>query len=130
MSLKSLATGAALLLALPAFAQDYPADQGEPPPAQQQPPAEEAATADSVTDSELEEFATAMEKVDEIRTTAQSELASAEDPEQAQAVQDEATKKMMGAIEETDISVERYNEIARGLMQDPGLQARLQSIAD
>jgi GTP1/Obg family GTP-binding protein len=82
-----------------AVAQGY----GAPTQQQQQP---------SFSDAELQTFAEAAMEVQQINQEYQPQMQQAQTPEEQQSIRDEATEKMVEAIEEKGLSVEQYNEIA------------------
>ncbi|MBQ0744306.1 MAG: DUF4168 domain-containing protein [Pseudomonas sp.] len=90
-----------------------------------QPPAAQQAAA-PISDTDLEKFVEAEEKVAEIREEFTQKLNDAKDQEQAQSLQLEAQEKMMEAVGEVGIEVPVYNQIATRIQSDPELQQRAQ----
>src|SRR5690606_1874266 len=114
-----------------AYAQDAaPADEnqqapsvaGQPQDQAQQPDqaqdqaqtGAETVVSGSVTDAEVDQFARAYVEIRKV----QDEVQAGGD---AAAGQADATEKMNGILEDHDLSVERYNQIARSLASDQAL---------
>lgn len=116
------------------------AAHAEPPTAQEDPAATQsqsgqAATAPSqsapmeeVTDKQLEKFVDAATDVQEVQATYAQRMQEAQDQEQAQSLRDEAQSEMVGAVEESGLSVQEFNLIAQRLQTDPELAERLKQI--
>ncbi len=128
MTMKSLfaAAGAAALLAGPvsALAQD-----DLPPPAEMAPPPAEMAPAPAgagdVTDTEVDQFASALERVDEIMIQASEQMQTGLDTEQQAALETQVQSDLVEAVESSGLSVERYNELAMAAHSDPELANRV-----
>lgn len=105
--------------------QGYEQGQGgqaqTPPPAQQQQMPE-------VSEQQLELYVQAATKITEIRQSFQEKMSSADDAEQAQSLQQEASEEMVGAVESIGLSVEEYNQIAYALQSDPALRERVEEM--
>ncbi len=82
-----------------------------------------------VTDHEVEAFAEAQNEVGQIQQDYQTRIADAADPEAQQAIVEEANEKMVDAVQECGLSVERYNTILNSAHADPELQARISQAA-
>lgn len=82
----------------------------------------------SFTDTELQSFAEAREKVDEVRMQLASKLSNLQDPEEVQRVQKEADMQMIAAVEDAGLTRERYNEISRAVLTDPALAQKISQI--
>lgn len=115
-SLTTLAATLVMLFGVPAALAQGPAQQGQPPQQVQ------------VSDSKLEHYVMVAEKVTEIRNDFQQKMTSAEDAEQAQSLQEEASAEMIEAVQASGMSVEEYNQIAYALQADPALQERLAAL--
>lgn len=91
-------------------------------------PAQGAAdsAAAQVSDQQLKSFATAQQKVEEIRAKYVKEAQSEQDPEKLAAVQADMQKEMVEVVEDNDLDVTTYNRIAQLLPQSNALQQRLQ----
>ncbi|RFA29840.1 hypothetical protein CAI21_08370 [Alkalilimnicola ehrlichii] len=116
-----------LLLAAPmAFAQGTMGAQG-----QQEAPAQtyEAPTgqqqAADFSDDSLNQFADSYVDILDIQQDFTARLEGAEDPEQAQQLQQEANEEMVQAIEDNGLSVQEYTEIARAMDTDPELRQQV-----
>lgn len=104
----------ALALALPAKAQVQ--QQQLPPPGQQAP---------SYSSEELETFAQAVIKVQEINKSYAPEMEAAETMEQRHKIHEAANKESVKAIRAQGISVETYNEIFAAAQADSRLMERV-----
>lgn len=82
------------------------------------PPAQEQAVTE-VTDAELESFVLAHLEVQQIQNELNAQLQATEDPEQAQAIQQEANQRMLAAIEAQGLTAERFSEIVDTINADP-----------
>src|SRR5690606_36704732 len=107
------ATFAALLLAAPPAA--VMAQQAAP-----------AAPAPAVTDADIEHFANAVLAVDEIRQTYEKALATTDDQGEKTSLQQEAQEKMVDAIEDEGLTVERYQVVAQAVQSDPAMWEKVQ----
>ena len=83
-----------------------------------------------VTDSQLKQFAGAQESVNEIRVDAMAKLEKVEDQNQAQEIQQQANQDMVNAVQNSGLSVEDYNLIARAVQSDTNLQSRLKQMGN
>ena len=104
----------ALASAPPAAAQAQ--QQQSPPPGQQAP---------SYSGDQLESYAEAVIKVQEINKSYAPKLEAAETMEQRQRVREEATEEMVEAIRAEGLSVETYNEIFSAAQADLRLMERV-----
>lgn len=123
--LTSLAASMALLAAGPALAQDTQQQSG-----QQQGTtmgSQQSAAAD-FKDAELRKFASAQDGINDIRDEYMAKIESAGDQEQAQKLQQEANEKMIGVIEDEDLNVRTYNEIAAAYSSNPETRERVDSM--
>ncbi len=82
------------------------------------------------SDATLEKFVSAFQKVGEIRQEYIGKLQQVDDKEKAQSLQQEAGAKMTGAVEDSGLKVETYNQIAQDAQQDPQLRERIFKMAD
>lgn len=105
---------AGLALSPMAMAQDDGYGGGEP--------LEQAQDAENFEQQELERFADAYIEVGEIHANYSQRLEQAEDPDQAQEVQQEANDRMVEAIQEHGLEVQDYSEIAAALERDPEMR--------
>jgi Domain of unknown function (DUF4168) len=88
--------------------------------------AEEAAPAQNaeIGDEELKAFARAYVEVDKIRLAYEPSFRNAQDPQQAQGIQQEATVKMEKAVEEQGLTSESYVKIFNTVKDDPELRGK------
>jgi hypothetical protein len=104
--------------------QQTPSVAGQPQDQAQQPDqaqgASETVQSGAVTDAEVESFARAYIEIRQV----QDEIKQGGD---AAAGQAEATEKMNAILEDHDLSVERYNQIARSIASDQALMQRIQA---
>ncbi len=98
---------------------DQGGEYAPPPPAQQAQP---------VTDTQLEQFATAMSGVRSVQQEYSEAIQQSGNMEDAQALRAEAQQEMRGAVEDSGLSVSEYNTIAQQLQSNPDLSRRLQNI--
>ena len=90
---------------------------------------EEQPAQTEVTDQEVGAFAEAQNEVGQIQQDYQGRIADTADPEAQQAIVEEANEKMVDAVQESGLSVERYNTILNSAHADPELQARISRAA-
>lgn len=112
-STAALVALAALLVPLGADAQAQQQEQ-EPPP---EPDTEE-----------LTRFAHGLIDVTEIQQNMEEELADVQDADEANAIQQEANDEMVEALDEYDLTPERYSEIAMLLNTDEELNEEFEEI--
>lgn len=79
-----------------------------------------------VTDELVDRFVAVYPAVVEVAQVTQAELATAETPEQAQAIQLEAQEEMTVILEEGDLTVPQYEAVVTRLNDDPALLAEVQ----
>jgi hypothetical protein len=108
-------------VAPPLQAQDTKTPQQPPPAQQQQPPAQQS----EFSQNQLESFASAVLKVQEIRSKWQAQLQGAGNAEKAQELQAQAGAEMVSAVEEKGLTVETYNAIATAARDNPELAERI-----
>lgn len=77
---------------------------------------------------ELVTFTEAYVDVEEVQLELSEEVAQAETPEEANALQEEANEEILGILEEKELEVERYREITMVLNADEELRAEFQEI--
>lgn len=131
-----LATAALSLGATAVSAQTQPEyNEPEPPagpqqngaaPAQQQ--GAQGAGESSLSDSQLELYAKAAQKVEGINQELQQNMLEAEDQDEARKLQADAQQEMVNAVQSLGMTAEEYNEIAKQLQSDPAAMERLQEI--
>lgn len=108
--------------------QGYGGEQGQQGQQQYQEPSQKKA--EDFSDSELENFAAAQSKVDDVRGEYSDELSGVEDPGKAQELQSKYTEKMINEIEETGLSVSDYNNISSAIQQNPKLQKKVDKMGN
>ena len=117
--MNALIASTALAIAAPAtaFAQ-----------AQQQPGAAQPQM-EPVTEAEIKQYAQAEKKIATITKKWQQELNAVETQEAADQIREQAQSEMVAAIEQTGLSVQRYNEIYAQAQVDPALAEEIRSSA-
>ncbi|NAW83165.1 DUF4168 domain-containing protein [Vibrio sp. V43_P6S15P86] len=90
--------------------------------------AQKAQPSFNVTDTELRNFVTASKTVDAIRTEAIERLNGDVDEETALIIQQQASEEMIKVVEKTELSVERYNQIANAIHNDERLRKRVNEL--
>jgi DNA primase large subunit len=78
----------------------------------------------NVTDAQLQEFVEAQAAIDRIQSQFQERAASITSQEEMTNLQEQTNKQMVQAIEQTDLSVQEYNQIARLVQADPQTQEK------
>lgn len=101
----------ALAAPLPAAAQT----DSEPP----------AVSAEDLSDSQLESFAAAANRVGEITEQLQMQAQGVEDEAELARLQEEANMQMLAAVEDEGLTVDEYNTIFQVAQVDPELNERL-----
>lgn len=76
----------------------------------------------NVTDAQLQEFAQAEASVRQVQEKFQGYAQAVETQEEMQTIQNQANEQMVQAIEQTDLSVQEYREIASLVQADPQVQ--------
>ena len=115
--LASLTLPAAALLAfalaapLPALAQ---MEGGQPP-----------VSAADLSETQLESFVAAANRVGEITDQLQMQAQGVENEEELMQLQEQANMQMLAAVEDEGLTVEEYNTIFQVAQVDPELNARL-----
>lgn len=124
--------GVAPVLAQPEAPTPPEPQQERPQPQQQQqqqqqpqmPQQQQQADID-VSDEEVQKFADVYNQTAEVRQKYTEQLQNAEGQEEAQEIQREANEEIKGVIEDSPLTVERYQEIARATAQDTELRQRI-----
>lgn len=120
---------AACILALSvtgsAWAQAGAAEQTTPPEAAQPAPMPQSS---DFSDEDVAKFAQANQQVQDIQTEYTQKLqASGGDQEETASIQQEAQEKMIQAVEDTGLDVQKYNRILQVAQADPALVKRIQA---
>lgn len=87
-------------------------------------PPQEQQTQVDVSGAELEEFARAQMAISQIQSQYQNQVSDVETQAEMTTLQQQANEQMVQAIEETELSVEQYNQIAQAIQADPTLQEK------
>lgn len=104
----------ALALSLPGAihaGQHRPSDQGQ-----------------VVSDGELENFARAYKKINDIRADYEARLRQVQDPQRAQELQQQAQIEMVRALEEEGLTVEKYNAMFVAVQNNEELRQKFNDI--
>lgn len=91
-------------------------------------PAMQPSRSANFDDETLSKFADAYLDLQEIRIDYTTRLQTAEDKTQAQQLQQEASEKMLEALQENDLEVEQYNRIAMTIQTDSRLREKVAQI--
>lgn len=78
------------------------------------------------TESDLEAFAEAATEVQSINVTYDPLFAEAETKEEQDAIWNEATDRMVAAIQEAGLTIDEFNEIAATAQDDPELAEEIE----
>lgn len=119
--------GGAVAVMMLAMAPDAMAQQPAVPPV---PPTPEQAQETEIPAEELESFAEAYIEVQEIGATHQDALAGATTPEEAQALQEQATQEMTEALTSHGYTPDEYSEIVTVINSDEQLLMLFSMILD
>jgi hypothetical protein len=79
-----------------------------------------------LSDSEVEKFAQAQNKVQSVREDYSGQLRNVEDTEKAREIQAEMQEKMLQAVKDAGMSAQKYNEVSQAAMQDEELRKRIE----
>ncbi|MGM0645126.1 MAG: DUF4168 domain-containing protein [Thermodesulfobacteriota bacterium] len=91
---------------------------------------ESAGQSKDYSEETLEKFAKSYNQVYEIRQEYSSELSEMEDEEKAKELQEKYTDRMVEAVEDEGLSVEKYNEIGQAMNNDEELSKKVESMVD
>lgn len=135
-SASALALAALLPLALACDSGDQEAgdaasQQGQPPAGQQQqqpPPGQQQAPQIEVGEEEMRSFAEAQIEIEGLRGEYQTRLQEAEGQEEARQIEQEANEEMVQVVEDQDLDVQRYTQIAQAIDADPDLRERFMEL--
>ncbi|MHB0777610.1 DUF4168 domain-containing protein [Halomonas sp. WWR20] len=118
LSAALLATGMA---AVPAIAQENSDTAGGAGAAQSQ--------AQNFSDEQLQQFADVSQEIASISQEYTGQLQNAEDEAAQQQIRQEANDAMVGAVQDSGMSIEEFNNIGQAIQQDPQLMQRVQQMA-
>ncbi len=79
-----------------------------------------------LSDSEVQKFAKAQNKVQSVREDYSGQLRNVEDTEKAREIQAEMQEKMLQAVKDAGMSAQRYNEVSQAAMQNEKLRKRVE----
>lgn len=127
-----LPISAACILALSAagsaWAQGGAAEQTTPQQDAQPTQQAEMPQSSDFSDDDVAKFAEANQQVQDIQTEYTGKLQdSGGDQEKAASIQQEAQEKMVQAVEDTGLGVDKYNQILQVAQADPELVERIQA---
>lgn len=88
----------------------------------------EAAAGKPVTDAQLEKFAAAYGRIQQVRRQYGQKMKQAEEESQRKDLRKEGQQKMVGAIRGADLEISEYQRIGKKLNQDKELRSRLQAM--
>lgn len=115
--ISTLVLGGALALSGHAFAEQAGNPQGGMP--QQQ------AVETNFDDKELKTFVEVQKDIGKVRNEYAQKIQGVEDQEKAQALQEEARDSLIEVVEEADLSVEKYNQIAQAYQASPEVREKV-----
>jgi TolA-binding protein len=78
-----------------------------------------------VSAAEIASVAQAHKQVAQLQQEYQARLGTIQDQQEQQKLVQETNEKMISAVRDAGVSVERYNEILRAAQSDPDLQKRI-----
>jgi len=78
-----------------------------------------------ISNEDLQAFASASLEVQEISQQAKAQMASAEGSSEQEAVQQQAMEQMREAVQQSGLSVDRYNQIYQIAQADPQVASRI-----
>ena len=100
-----------------------------PAQAQQQPPPDQPQlTSKDVNDEEMEKFVAAYEAVEVIRIDLQKKMATVQDAEGANQLQQVANAEMVAAVQGNDLEPQRYNVLSHAISNDEELLSRFKEM--
>ncbi|MDY0009364.1 MAG: DUF4168 domain-containing protein [Bdellovibrionales bacterium] len=120
-----MAMGAATMIMLPAagaLAADFSSTTAQPAVEA------EAAIAANVSDEKLKEFAEVHQEVESMNAEYQAKIAATSDATEKSALSAEANKEMMALVEDSDLSITEYNQIAQLVQKDITLQNKYRQL--
>lgn len=89
-----------------------------------------AETSVDLSDTNLLKFSVAMDAVQQIGVKYEAEFQNADDPAQAQQLQQQAQSEMVQAVEAAGLSTEEYNAIAQQAQIDETLRNKILEMSD
>jgi hypothetical protein len=101
-----------------------PADPAAPPPGGAGDPTAPQGDAGDISPTELETFSVIQLELMELQQNLQQRAQAGEDPK---SLQQELDRRALELVEESELSVQRFETIARQAQADPGLRQRIES---
>ena len=98
--------------------------------APQTPPSQPPAQQTELDSKQIQSFASAARKVQEIRTKWQPKMQEADNAEKMQELQMQANAEMVKALEETGLTVATYNAIATAAQENPQLAEQIAKLME
>lgn len=77
------------------------------------------------SDSELKTFVDIQKDIGEVRNEYAQKIQTVDDEEKAQSLQAEARDSLINVVEEADLSVEQYNQIAQAYQASPEVREKV-----
>ncbi len=125
-TLNTLAPGAFALGIMLAGGSAFAGSQAEITVAQAAPmQGAEQAPAAPVSDTEIDQFISAATEIQVLHEGAQEKIASAEDETKAAALREETERSMKSAIEESGLTLQRYQEIFVAYQSNPQVNEKI-----
>jgi len=121
---RALLAGAGIFALVTGMTAQAAQNQGAAPP----PPAQGQQAMKPVTDEQLVKFIDAAADVQNVQANYAERVQNADDQAKAQSLRQEAQNKMIGAVEESGLTVQQFNQIGQRLQTDQELADRLRSI--
>lgn len=85
----------------------------------------EQAPAAPVSDAEIDQFISAATEIQVLHEDAQSKISAVEDETQAAALREETERSMQSAIEESGLTIQRYQEIFVAYQSNPQVNEKV-----
>lgn len=118
--ISTIVLSGALALSGNALAQQSGTSQGS----MNQPQAAQEVKTD-FEEKELKTFVEIQKDIGEVRNEYAQKIQAVEDQEEAQALQEEARDELIGVVENADLSVEKYNQIAQAYQASPEVRKKV-----
>jgi len=114
------AIGLAVTVAGPAIAQATNGQANQTPPATQ--------SAQDFSSQQLQQFASALTDVVDLREQAQQKMQSTEDKDAQSQIVQQARSQMLEAIKDAGLTLDDYNQIAQAARSNPDLAQKIQQM--
>lgn len=79
-------------------------------------------------DGELKTFVDIQKDIGEVRNEYAQKIQNVEDQEQAQSLQEEARNSLVEVVENADLTVDKYNQIAQAYQASPEVREKVNSM--